>query len=129
MQFWPKLCHRHCENDAENGSIIRTEFVLFFPLSHTYYHWDKSFENDMSTMYHTLCARELYDGDDNEPFYDDKISSCFGKVTMLIYRKYIAMKNVEHTIIFSFLWTFMQVWKRFTQFEQTFGDLASILKA
>lgn len=39
------------------------------------------------------------------------------------------MKNVEHTIIFSFLWTFMQVWKRFTQFEQTFGDLASILKA
>lgn len=77
----------------------------------------------------TLCARELYDGDDNEPFYDEKISSCFGKVTMLIYRKYNAMKNVEHTIIFSFLWTLMQVWKRFTQFEQTFGDLASILKA
>lgn len=51
------------------------------------------------------------------------------KVTMLIYRKYIAIKNVEHTLFVSFLWTLMQVWKRFTQFEQTFGDLASILKA
>lgn len=27
----------------------------------------------------TLCAGELCDGDDNEPFYDEKISSCFGK--------------------------------------------------